>query len=131
MPRNEITPPPPGSFCAICWGSGRPFGAGPTPSVVTIQFSGIEKGDLWVPADGEPPNNNYRLEQSSSCVYEFLNADTAIFLEWRIGSVFCRMIFNSVNAFLIETADPCILVLETSLFPPGVPFQGGEATILL
>lgn len=58
-------PVPAGLNCAIC------FDPGETPSVVKVFFSGIQRGNNWVPAMGPAPNGYFDLIQNpaSPCFY--------------------------------------------------------------
>lgn len=63
---------PRGNACVVCWGPGKPFGDGDTPSIIIVRISGVNKADDWVPADGEPINGEFEIPQSFiiSCLYE-------------------------------------------------------------
>lgn len=79
-PPFEPPPVPGGDACAICWGAGKPFGADGTPDSVSVNFSGINKGDSWSPGDGEPIEGLFEIPQSilSACFYLFQDAEWTI-----------------------------------------------------
>lgn len=45
LPPNEA-----GNPCGICWGAGKEFGEGPTPTVITAQLYSLQPGEFWNPA---------------------------------------------------------------------------------
>lgn len=58
--------PPPvvaGVACAICWGTGKPFGAEGPPATLPVMFSGVNKGPDWVTGDPEPIEGVFDLPQ--------------------------------------------------------------------
>lgn len=125
MGRTIINPPPPGETCGVCWGAGLPFGPGLTPSVIVAVFSGIEKGGLWVPADGDPPNDTFRLTQDSSCGFGFLSADEEIFFEFLTGITECLFAKQNQTAFSGVIQEPCQLrVLNDNSFATSHFFDG-------
>ena len=131
MPRFEIAPPPAGSFCPVCWGSGKPFGAGPTPSKVTAIFSGIQKGDLWVAGDGEPPNGSFGLEQSLSCSFTFINNDVDILFD--LSGPGTILTADNPNGLSFDGAanDLCILAFIDTRSQTNTKFYGGQAEVVL
>lgn len=76
-----------GNSCPICWGSGKPFGDGPTPEKIYITFSGINKGPNWTSHNGEPKNESYELGQVGvlPCTFSVLDAPIGIKVEFRAG----------------------------------------------
>lgn len=81
-----IIVPPAGSGdnCLNCWGTGKIFGDGDTPDEIWLEFSGIQKGPNWVPADGEAIDGLFQLLQVpfSPCAY------LASEIDWLIDCTF-------------------------------------------
>jgi hypothetical protein len=65
-----------------CWGVGKEFGDGETPSKVYISISGIEKGPGWSTGDGEPLDGDYTLYQNLSYPCHFRFWETPISITW-------------------------------------------------
>lgn len=64
IPLPIVTPiVPAGSPVVTCWGPGKDFGESETPIQVVARVSGIVKGPLWIPADGEAQNGEFILDQ--------------------------------------------------------------------
>ena len=63
---------PAGTACPYCWGTGKPFGDGDTPSSIIVNFSGIRKALTWVSRDGEELDGSYSLDNFGSCGYSGL-----------------------------------------------------------
>lgn len=66
------TPVPAGDLCSLGWNETSNFGRGPTPSEVEVEFSQIQKGPNWVPADGEPLNLLFSVPQFATAPCLFL-----------------------------------------------------------
>ncbi len=131
MGRTIIHPPAVGDSCAFCWGSGKPFGAGPTPSVVSVVFSGIQKGAAWSVADGEPKNGAFRLSQISPCSFNQGDIFSSVFLGWDSSSTGLSSIRAGVGHFSVNVSEKCLLVFENGLINPADRFFGGSAIITL
>lgn len=56
-----------GDDCLACWPAGK------TPRYVKLFLAGIQRGDDWVPANGQPPNGYWDLEQSDVDPCNFFN----------------------------------------------------------
>lgn len=65
---------PAGNPCSNGWGPGKPFGDGPTPEKIWLEFNGVEKGPNWQVGDGEPVNGLFELTQDvgAPCAYALL-----------------------------------------------------------
>jgi len=131
MTRQDISPPPAGVLCSVCWGLDKPFGSGPTPSVVTVVFSGIEMGDKWEPADGKPPSNQYQLAQTLPCTFTFSNADFDIELVYDSSSTTLTYDAPGFPIFNGQESGSCHLELENDLLFEDNHFFGGQAEIVL
>lgn len=59
----DIHPVPAGTPANFCWGPGAPFGFVPTPLRLVLRVSGIVKGPGWLAGDGEPPNEEFLIDQ--------------------------------------------------------------------
>jgi len=134
---GEPIPPPPfvpptnaGFPCAVCWGTGKPFGDGETPDEIVIVVSGISKGPNWVPGDGEPIEGTFTIPQFTACDYRdpffplggfriaFLVENTSVL--WR---------FDEITAYFAGvTANPCETIVSSVLVDH---FQGGTARIYI
>ena len=96
---DDFPTPPPGNPCT-CWGDEKPYGPLPVPSELQVIISGVLKGDLWVPADGEPINGTFTIEQSTlpvlSCFF-FKDSDPtlSIPLTSGLGLLTARNVENS------------------------------------
>lgn len=131
MGRSVIIPSGVGDSCGVCWGSGLPFGPGLTPSAVTIVFSDIIKGNLWVPGDLLPPNGSYFVSQSLPCTFSKIFSDTQV--TWSIGeeSFLSIVIGGSILAFIGSDIESCVLGFTSTLLPAGQKYAGGSAEIFL
>ncbi|MBA7618976.1 hypothetical protein ES703_26308 [subsurface metagenome] len=111
--------PPPGNLCATCWGPGKPFGLGPTPSYVFAKFTGMVMCPGLDPRLMEPPNDiTFRLDQVpiAPCFYEHpLGADdeNSWWVRWNsaVGglSLFGRTGFIGAGDYFVEMVAPCTL----------------------
>lgn len=131
MGRSIIEPPAAGVGCAICWGSGKPFGAGPTPSVLTVAVEGIEKGTGWVSGDGEPPNGTYRLDQLQPCGWTVTVGATTVTLIYFSNQSTARVRIGVIIALAADLTDICQLAYENQLSPVGAKFINGTFSVSL
>lgn len=86
-----VPPVPSGNLCVSCWGIGQVFGDNPTPSSLWVTYSGIDKGPLWNPSHGEPPDGSFLLQQ-----HGFLNC---LFL-LAVGGNRYEVVWNDVITFV-------------------------------
>lgn len=56
-----------GVECPHCWGEGKPFYSYASPKFIQVTVTGMKRGSLWVPANGEPPNGLWELQQDDPC----------------------------------------------------------------
>ena len=124
MGRTIIINPPPGVSCALCWGVGRPFGAGPTPSVVTAVFSGILRGDDWTIADPLPPNGSYQFVQDAPCTFVFDNGREVGSVVFDADTTVVALQVESVFAFIHLRTDPCVFEFENQQLQLGKYYAG-------
>jgi len=81
-PERKPDPVPAGDDCGICWGIGKPLGDGPPPSQVIATFEGVEKGQYWIPGNGEPLDGDYVLTQGENHPCWWVNYDVPGDIEW-------------------------------------------------
>lgn len=132
IPEIVPTPPvPPGEPCPFCWGEDKEFGNVPTPSTVSINFSGISKGPNWQAADGEPPEGDFDVPQNveeGPCNFH-IRTDIDIELNYAPTST---LLFGSkvggFGFFFSIHEEECINVLSSSLDDH---FSGGTAVVTL
>ena len=131
MGRIPISPPPPGEACTICWGSGKPLGPGPTPSVVTAIFSDIE---VIVPGG---PNTFLDLTVKLSqlvglpCVWQGDAGDFSASFQFLVNDSRVLLSFDSDRFFTSLPVSPCVLDFvgsETASLPAA---RGGACRIIL
>ena len=129
---TPIEPLPPTDPCALCWDVvGSPFGTGPPPSSIQVSISGIQKGLLWLPGDGEPPSGVYTLSASATCSWN-KTGPPDYFLQYLSGQ--SRMIvlqFLPLLAFFSEPFSECVKVFGNELTDPALWFYGGTVTVLV
>lgn len=89
-PVPPFEPVPPGETCSVCWGAGKPFGVGPTPSEVRVMITGIEKGPDWEIGFGEPPAGSFDLTQTFGvpCGWTFENPE--FIMQLIVGPLFSQ-----------------------------------------
>jgi len=76
IPDPLVVPPvAPGGLCPQCWGPGKAFGDGLTPSIIVATFEGIEKGPSWTVGMPEPRNETFELPQlpGFSCIWRLVD----------------------------------------------------------
>lgn len=125
------TPVPPGELCENCWGPGKEFGDIPTPSSLTCIIDGVVKGPLWVPADGEPPNDTYELPQDPeqfACIFEILGAINLSVQFSRTTTQVEGSITGRFGFFQGQSNAECVTVVRSII---NQHFTGGTATIIL
>lgn len=118
-----------GDDCVHCWLAGF------TPRVLGIVFSGIERGALWLPAYGQPPNGSFLMTQDLIKPCEWL-ADLAP--DWyaaynttdvNSATVFRRTFF--VFPFFSLNNPPCTeFFLNDAAVPAGNTFYGGQCQVI-
>lgn len=117
--------------CTECWGSGKPFGDGPTPRTIQVTFAGIVTGPSWTLPDGNPVSGTFTLTQSGlgPCLWVFLDATWDIEAFWFDGEtvVLARRVGGRLS-FSSGIDTPCLLVLPNELI---FFFNSGTATIVL
>lgn len=92
-----LAPVPAGNLCVFGWGPVGIFGRGPTPSQCNVHLENIQKGPLWVPADGEPFEGDFTLTQ---------NAFAPCFFAKNIGGVDLIFVNFGVTAALVFVFAP-------------------------
>ena len=111
-------PVPPGDPCVNCWGSGKPFGDVDTPSILTVTFSGVEKGLGWVPGDPEPIDGAFLVTQNiiSPCRFDFDDGVTTVQVDFGIGNT--EVLAGDVGAgieLFNGSGLPCVQLINNSL----------------
>lgn len=110
-PPPEIPPDvPAGTDCGNCWGVGKPFGDGDTPSTITATFSGINEADDWVPANGPGIDGEFILTQvgGQPCLFRFLDADYLIECTFFAAMTIISVIWQTIiTPFVGITNEPC------------------------
>jgi len=130
------TPAPidnPGSTCSLCFGIGGAFGVPVTPKYLTVEVVGIEKGSLWVPADGMPTNGRWCLQQLDlyPCIFQDYTPG-GYNLTWYVDATRTRSVVRSytgVVCFENSVQAPCSL--KSSNLLGGDHFVGGTMEIFL
>lgn len=115
-----------GDDCLLCYAANK------TPLAMHISFSGIERGSLWVPSDGMPPNQTFLIVQSitAPCSY-YWNWDGWPHV-WYItqsgaSTVWCRNA-QGVTAFHDTILNECEKSFTNgATAPSGNKFYGGHA----
>jgi len=109
---TPLPPNPIGSNCINCWGTGKPFGAGPTPEIVTITLFDLQEGDFWndvVGAEAQVPTQLFQTD--TPCRW---HADSAT-IDWELRlfatdtSIFIVDKITAKPIFIIFTVGPCLL----------------------
>lgn len=126
-----LDPVPAGDACIFCWGNGKDFGVGETPSSLVVVIQNVEKGPSWPPISGDPPNGTFELTQvgGTPCGYEFEDGDFTMIL-----------LFAPVTTVILIRNKPILIVsfqdlnLGCSTFFENtvtLPFVGGTATVFI
>lgn len=116
--------------CFIC------FGPGLTPRDMYVSFSGIEEGDLWVPADGPPLNGTFLIQQTGPLPCLWRNPawpNPAVFWSSGLNTSECGMTFPvGVIHFYRLLGAKCLWYFTNSLIAPaGNHFYGGQAQVFV
>lgn len=131
-PKDPPPDVPEGSPCVNCWGPGKPFGNGETPSTINVVLSGIEKGPDWGPGSGGAMNGEYVLDQvvGLPCGFQLDIIPFAfIFVLFLPGETQVGANNQAMhNAFTRNGASPCSTVLANE---EDEDFTGGVATITI
>jgi len=131
IPDPPVIPPvAPGTACPLCWGSNNYFGPGETPSSLMIRFSGIEKGPNWNISDGEPPNRDYIVVQSSLYPCQFVLGSIDVVINLTYGHVQSSLALETpsgVFAFVQNHAYICAEIFYNQYVNQ---FQGGTGLVM-
>ncbi|KKL95120.1 hypothetical protein LCGC14_1857800 [marine sediment metagenome] len=83
---NMGTPLPPnqsGNDCTVCWGTGKPFGDGPTPTVIQLRLTSLLPGEFEDLADFQNLLVTHWLtQQVDPCRFEITDRGFLWFVEW-------------------------------------------------
>lgn len=80
---TPLTPNEPGNTCSICWGVGKTFGNGPTPTVVELRLTSLLPGEFWDQASEQNLLTTHWLEQQvNPCRFEITDGNFLWFVEW-------------------------------------------------
>lgn len=121
-------PSPIGNPCTTCWGTGKPFGDGDTPVLMTAKVSGINKGPFWDPSAGEPPNGAITLTQTASpCFYRLITAEHTYLLTWT--SVLSRFTIELPSSQLVFAGTVLSICENFFLNVIGFQFIGGSVQV--
>lgn len=127
----DLPPVPAGDACTTCWGNGKPFGVGETPSKMTVVIQDVEKGPDWIPFNGEPPNGTFELIQNPNVPCTFNGFTVGFLLQLSYGGLFTvfQVIgfpLGGISFFGFEGACQTFHVNTVTL-----PFVGGTATFFM
>jgi len=119
---TPLKPNEPANDCTVCWGTGKPFGDGPTPRVIVARFTSFLPGEYFVPEQEQLLLTSHWLEQTAiHCIYQI---DDGIFVwtvDWRVDSTQFRIIRNSDGkmAFFAHWAPVCAVDYPNEFDHPG------------
>lgn len=126
-----IDPVPPGAGCPFCWGAGKPFGDVDTPESVIVTISGVNKGPNWTPANEDPLEGMFELNQeiAEPCIFSAIIGDLIFDLFWDTDpATFGVQRFGDEDPFFGVGVTLCVLRFENT---QQFFFVGGSAVISL
>ncbi len=128
LPPNE-----PGNDCILCWGTGKPFGDGPTPTVIQLRLTSLLPGEFADEADFDNLLVTHWLVQTGlPCLYNIIDGNISWNVNWNptntnisvVNLNTVRQVFNNL------TFTKCQLDLPNQLTgPDGNIAFGGFANI--
>jgi len=87
---TPLKPNEPGNNCTVCWGSGKPFGNGPTPTVIQLRLTSLLPGEYADDADFDNLLVTHYLEQTGlPCTFNIIDGN----LSWTVA-------WNSTNTYI-------------------------------
>lgn len=117
-----------GNDCGAC------FPAGLTPSTFSVNFSGIQRGELWAAWMGQPPNGLHWVVQEPASACNFWDhAPPVPICRYSLFGKAYRLIYQINGTFAFyNAAAPACSDFFTNAFAawPGVTFYGGEAVVM-
>lgn len=127
LPENPV-----GSDCINCWGTGKPFGIGQTPEIVTIQLFDLQEGDFFEPVVGAQALFPTQLFQTDlPCIWfaESLTIAWELFFLVAETILLVTAVETDTAIFISELDPPCsvngssILTVPTGRFTFGGTFE--------
>ena len=127
-----ITPDPvaAGDDCTTCWGAGKTFGDIDTPESISITLSGINKTDLWVEGNPEPPNGEHLLDQTvEPCYYFFISGEFGFQVQFQSDDTFVQVeAFGIGDVFIGFAGDICQTTVMNEV---DTKYTGGSCVITI
>ena len=120
-----------GTACSTCWGTGKTFGEILTPESIYCNFSGVNISEGWSPADGDPIDGVYKLDQlaGTPCEFDYLSPTLNIHLLFDTDGTFIdARNGDSELRFYSVTQDKCQIELYNEM---GEIFSGGSCTLFI
>ena len=123
-------PVPPGDPCTNCWGTGKTFGDGDTPSKIQVTFAGIRKGPNWTSGCQDPFAGTLDVEQyPGGCSFSGWFAGFIFELQWSPVATYILLIDSDSNRhFEHNFYEACSLFVPNDLDDI---YSGGSALIVL
>lgn len=122
-----------GDFDNFCWLTSAFFNPENPPKFLTVEISGLLKGDLWVPPDLEPRNGQFVLEQTNTTEWGLFTAAIIMSLAWSsfiTGFKFTTFTVGELFPF-DGTSSTCQTLLSNSFtLPAGRHFYSGTVRAL-
>ena len=110
IPPVDPDPSPASTKCVECWGVGKDFGNLETPIYMQVTFAGMQKGQNWIAAAGEPSDGTLRLRQSPfvPCLWTLVVGDNEYALYLFSAETKVRIIRNGLfNSYMLVSSEGC------------------------
>lgn len=116
LPPNE-----PGNNCDVCWGPGKLFGDGPTPTIIQLRLTSLLPGEFEHEADFDNLLvTHWLVQRGLPCVFTIFDGP----LEWTVGwnpantTVSVTNVNTLRQVFFNSTDAKCLVDLPNKIIVP-------------